>query len=293
MLAGHGAAHGHAGLQNVGTKQLAAVQLIGVARVKQNQRMQIAVARMKHIAAAQLVFLFHLGNCQQDVGQALARDGAVHAHVVRADAPRRGEGILASAPKAHALGFAVAHRNRGGTGGGEHRAHAANFFFHLFGCAIALAQQNGGGAQVVTGVHIVFHGGGHGLVHHLQTGRDDALGNHLRHRFTGLAHIIKAGHDAARKHGLGDQLDGDLGGHSQHALAANHDAQKLVAGLIECVAAEGDGFALHGEAAHLLDVVQGQAVFEAMHAARVFRHIAANGAGNLAAGIGRVVQAMA
>ena len=37
--------------------------------------------------------------------------------------------------------------------------------------------------------------------------------------------------------------------------------------------------------------MQGQAVFEAVHATRVLGHVAAYGAGNLAAGVGRVIQA--
>ncbi len=77
VLAGDGAAHLHAGLEDVGAKQLGAVQLIAVVGVKQDQRMQVAIAGMKDIAATQLVLLFHLGDGQQDVSQALARDGRI------------------------------------------------------------------------------------------------------------------------------------------------------------------------------------------------------------------------
>ena len=51
VLTGYGAAHGNAGLQNVGAKQLASAQLIGVIGIKQNQRVQIAVTRVKDIGA--------------------------------------------------------------------------------------------------------------------------------------------------------------------------------------------------------------------------------------------------
>jgi hypothetical protein len=60
VLAGHGAAHGHAGFQDVGAKQLAAVQLVRVVRIEQDQRVQVAVARVEHVGAAQLVLLLHL-----------------------------------------------------------------------------------------------------------------------------------------------------------------------------------------------------------------------------------------
>ena len=105
VLACHSAAHGHAGFQNLSAKQLTAAQLVGVIRIEQNQRVQVAVARVEHVQAAQRVFGFHFGDGLQDVGQALARDGRVHAHVVGADAARRRKGVFAPAPEFQALGF--------------------------------------------------------------------------------------------------------------------------------------------------------------------------------------------
>jgi hypothetical protein len=68
-------------------------------------------------------------------------------------------------------GAAVRGRNGGRDGGGaataQHVAHAANLLFHLFGGAIALAQQNRGGTQIVVSVHKVFDSGSHGAIHHL------------------------------------------------------------------------------------------------------------------------------
>jgi hypothetical protein len=114
--------------------------------------------------------------------------------------PAGGKGVLAPAPEAQALGLVFAHGNGGGAAAAQHRAHAADFFFHLFGRAVALAQQDGFGVQVVAGVHEVLDRGGHGLVHHLQPGRDDAGRNHRGHRVAGLADVVEAGHDAARQH---------------------------------------------------------------------------------------------
>jgi hypothetical protein len=57
-------------------------------------------------------------------------------------------------------------------------------------------------------------------------------------------------------------------------------------------AAELDRLALDGEAAHLQHVVQRQAVLQAVHAAGVLGHVAADGAGDLAGRVGRVVQAV-
>ena len=292
MLAGHRATHGDAGFQNLGAKEFAAAQLVRVVRIKQDEGVQIAVTRMKDVGAAQLVFLLHLGNRQQDVGQALAWDGAVHAHVVRADTATGGEGVFAPAPKAQTLGLALADRNGSSAVLAQDLAHAHDFFFYFLGRAIALAQQYGCCVQVVTGVDKGFHGSGHGLVHHFQTGRDDACGDDGGDRVTGFAHIFKAGHDAARQLRFGHQLDKHLQRDGQHAFAAHSQAEQVVAWRVQRFAAKGDGLALGGKAAHLQDIVQRQAVFEAMHAARVFGHVAAYGAGDLAAGVRRVIQAV-
>jgi hypothetical protein len=45
-----------AGLQDVGAEQLAAVQLVGVVGVEQDQRVQVAVAGVEHVGAAQRYF---------------------------------------------------------------------------------------------------------------------------------------------------------------------------------------------------------------------------------------------
>jgi hypothetical protein len=65
------------------------------------------------------------------------------------------------------------------------------------------------------------------------------------HRVAGFAHVVvEAGHDAARQLRLGHQLDGDLGDDRQHALAADHQRQQVVARRVQRVAAEGDRLAL-------------------------------------------------
>ena len=88
------------------------------------------------------------------------------------------------------------------------------------------------------------------------------------------------------------ELDRDLGHHRQHALRAGDQRQQVVTRRIQPQAAEFDDVTVDGHPPHLEQVVDGQPVLEAMHAARVFGHIAADGAGDLGRGIGRVVQPM-
>ena len=267
VLACHRAAHRHAGLQNIGTKQLAAVQLVSIVGIKQNQGVQVAVPCMKNIGAAQLVFFLHLGNRQQNICQALAWNGRVHAHVVGADTARCRESVFATAPKAQALGFALADRNGRGTTAGQHLAHAADFFFNFFHRAITLAEQNRLSRQVIASVYKVFNGRRHGLVHHLQPRRNDACCNHAGNRITGFAQVIKTGHDAACQLRFGNEFDSDLGGDCQHAFTADDNAEQVVACGVECVTAKLDRFTFNREAFDLEHVVYRQAIFQAMHTA--------------------------
>ncbi len=137
--------------------------------------------------------------------------------------------------------------------------------------------------EVVAGVHEVLDRRGHRLVHHLQPGRDDAGGDHRRHRVAGLADVVEAGHDAARQLRLGHQLDGDLGGHGQHAFAADQHAaagrSPAASSASQPNSTASPSTVKPRTAQH---VVQRQAVFQAVHAAGVLGHVAADGAGDLA-----------
>ena len=161
------------------------------------------------------------------------------------------------------------------------------------GAAVALAEQDRGGVEVVAGVHEALDGGGHRLVHHLEPGRDDAGGDDRRDRVAGLADVVEAGHDAARRLGVGSSLTVTSKITASMPSLPITAREQVEAGRVERLAAELDRLAGDGEAAHLEHVVQRQAVLQAVHAARVLGDVAADRAGDLAARVGRVVQAVA
>jgi len=118
-------------------------------------------------------------------------------------------------------------------------------------------------------------------------GGDDAGGNHRGHRVTGFAHVVEAGHDAARQLRLGHQLDRHFGGHGQHALAAHHHAaagRSRAHPAPRCRRSIGSPSTVKPRTCSTLCSVR--PYFEAVHAARVLGHVAADGAGDLA-GLGR------
>ena len=248
---------------------------------------------MEDIAATQPVGDFHLCDANQDLGELATRDGRIHAHVVGADATARREGVHAAAPELQALGFAAADVEAGGASGFEHRDHAADLLLDFFRRAVALADQDRSGVEVVAGVDVVLDRRRHRLVHHLQAGRDDSRADQRCDGVARLAHVVEAGEDGARELWLGHQLDRHLERDGEHAFRADDHRKQVETGAVERLAAELDRLTFHGVAPHPQHVVDRQAVLQAMHAARVFGDVAADGAGDLAARVRRVVQTMA
>src|SRR5690349_10015471 len=83
VLAGQHTAHTDAQPQNVGSEGLGAVELLLLAGIEQDQRMEVAVARMEDIGAGKAVFGGEIRHGAKDCGQVPARDRAVHAEIVR------------------------------------------------------------------------------------------------------------------------------------------------------------------------------------------------------------------
>ena len=163
-------------------------ELAGLVGVEQDQRMQVAVAGVEHVRAAQAVLLLHAPRSRCSTSrQALARDGAVHAVVVGRDAADGRERGLAAGPEAQALGLARARRACA-----SRRSPRSTAFMRSISSAtssrraVGFAQQDRCGVEVVAGVHEGSTARGRGLVHHLQAGRDDAGGDHVRDRVAAL-----------------------------------------------------------------------------------------------------------
>ena len=97
VLAGQDPADLHAEPQDVGAERFRLVQLARLVGVVEDERMQVAVAGVEDVGAAQSVFALHLLDAPQHPPDLAARDGAVHAVVVGRDAADRGKRRLAAA----------------------------------------------------------------------------------------------------------------------------------------------------------------------------------------------------
>ena len=104
VLAGDRAAGVDAGLEDLAREQLGALGLAVDAPVVEDERVQVAVARVEDVADAEPVLLRERVDPAQHLRQLRARHDAVLHVVVGADAAHRGEGRLASAPDGRAVG---------------------------------------------------------------------------------------------------------------------------------------------------------------------------------------------
>lgn len=139
VLSRHGSSNLHAQFEYGGAEFLGPFHFVRFIRIEQDQRVQVAVARMEDVGAAQAEVVFHLFDGAQHARQMTARDGAVHAVVIGRHAPRGGERVLAAGPEFQALGLRRGHLAAGGAGIAEDCLHARDLVRHLFGRAVGLA----------------------------------------------------------------------------------------------------------------------------------------------------------
>ena len=93
--------------------------------------MHVAVAGVEHVGHAQAVFAGQVTDALEYPRQFAARDGAVHAVVVRGNAPHRREGVLAPGPEAHAFGLIAGQPHLAGAGLRQHRGHPFAVVVHI------------------------------------------------------------------------------------------------------------------------------------------------------------------
>ncbi len=94
MLAGERAAYLDAMAHDFSARRNDAGELLAIALVKQDKRMQVAVAGMKNVADLQIVFAADLLDAAQRFRQARARDDAVLHVIHRRKAAHGAKGVL-------------------------------------------------------------------------------------------------------------------------------------------------------------------------------------------------------
>ena len=135
-----------------------------------------------------------------------------------------------------------------------------------------------------------FRGVDRGLVHHLHAAGNDAGADDIGHALAGRFDLRETDHQRPRRLRLLQDAHGDFGDDAEQAFGAGDDAHHVVAGGLRRFAADLDDFARDQHDLAAQHVVGGHAVFQAVHAAGIFRDIAADRAGDLRRGIRRVIK---
>ena len=255
--------------------------------------MQVAVAGVKNVHAAQPVALLHLPDRFEHLTDVFARNGAIHAVVVRREPAGSREGILAAGPEQQPLGLRARDAQCPGAGGAQHGLDFLHLFAHLLRRAIRFHQQDGCCLEVIARVHEGLDGSARLAVHHLERGRDDSGGDDGGDCIAGALHVGEGGHDELGTRRSRNELHGHLGDDQQQSLRADGEGKQIQPRAVGSEAAELDARAVHRVAAKPEHVVEGEPVLEAMHAAGVLCDIAADRAGDLRGRIGRVIQSEA
>ena len=194
-------------------------------------------------------------------------------------------------PEALALGLVLADPDRAGAALARDRADHLDQMLDLGGRPVELADQERLDVERVAGVAEILGGVDRRPVHHLEPARNDAVGDDRGDAVAALLGGWKADQQRLRGLGLLQDPHRDLGDHPQQPLRAGHQAQEIVALGIEMLAAQAHDVAVRQHHLEAQQVVGGEAVLQAVHAARVLGDVAADRAGDLAGGIGRIVEA--
>ena len=291
VLAGEHPADLDAHAQDIGAHLFHLLQFPRLVGVVQDQRVQVAVPGVEYVGDAEAVLLGQGADALEHMGQLVARDGAVHAVIVRRDAPHRREGRLAAGPEFQAFLFVAADADVDGAAFPGDGLDPRDQVLHFGLGPVQLHDQQRLHVPGVAGVDEVLGGVDGGSVHHLHAAGNDAGaddgGDAIARRLVGG----EPDEEGARAFGLLQDAHGDLGDDAQKPFRAGHQPEKVVGLAVQVLAAEADDLAADEDHLQTQEVVRRQAVFQAVHAARIGAHVAADGTGDLARRIGRVVEA--
>ena len=168
--------------------------------------------------------------------------------------------------------------------------HPFELRLHLHPDAVELNHQRGGCVERVAGAGRLLTRFDRQRVEHLDGGRDDAGRDDVADRVARLLGVGEVGDQRADRLGLAQQPHGDLGDDADGAFRADDQGAQVRPDLVQRVAAQGDHAAVGAHHREPEDMVCGEAILQAVRAARVLRHVAPDSADDLARRVGSVVQ---
>ncbi len=182
--------------------------------------MQIAVAGVEDIRDAQPVALLHLRHRAQHARQLAARNRAVHAVVVRAQAADGRKRGLAPGPEREPLALARRDANAARGVARRDRAHALDEIVDFDGGPVELDDQQRFDVERIADADERLGGVNRRLVHHLHARRNDAVGDDRSDAGAGRLDGVEADQERARRLRAPQDSHRDLGDDADQAFRA-------------------------------------------------------------------------
>ena len=206
VFAGDGAAHLDAHVENLSGQDFGPLEGAGFSAVIKNERMEIAVAGMKNVGAADAGGAGHLGDAAQGLAEAAAgHDAVLHDEIGREPADGA-EGALAALPDGGAFGGVASGARFDGAAGGDQRVELWTLRGDDFARAFEFYDENGFAARRIFGVDGGAGGFERERVHDFDGAGEQAAGDDGGDGVTGLLEGTVAGEDRVKHFGAGQQL---------------------------------------------------------------------------------------
>ncbi len=289
MFAGDGTAHFDAEADDFVRGDDCAAKLFFFASIEKNDGMQVAVAGVKDVADPQPAGRRELRDPPQHRRQLGPRHDPVLDVVVGADPPHRGERRLAPPPDPRAL---VALGRDPVLARVELRADPLDrleILRHLLGTAVELDDQHRAATRRVVRPERRLGRLDRDRVHHLDRRRGDPRADDPRHRLARLVGLDEAGEQRANRRRGTQDPQRQLGRDPERALGADEHAEQIGPLVPD---RQLDQLTVGQHDLRRQDVVDREAVLQAVRAARVLRDVAADRADLLRGRVGRVVEAV-
>ncbi len=263
------------------------LDLIGISRIEQDHRMEIAVAGMKHVGVPQAVAVGDRGNLSQGVGQSRAGHRTVGHEETRCQPGDRAKRSSPARPQPVSFGRIFRPANLTAAVLQTQLANPLRLLLQSGQRAVHLDDQHGPGIQRIAAGLAALDSPNHGSIHHLQRRRSHARSHHGRHRASRVRHVVVDHQHRQQRLRRGQDANHHLGHDGQRSFAAHQDPAHVVAGWIQSRAADLQHLAARQHRCHPQHVVRGHPVLHTMRSARIFGQVSAQRRRFLAGGVRR------
>ena len=253
---------------------------IRVIRVVRDVGVQVAIAGMEDVAYPHSMPRADRLDLLQQVGELRARDDRILHGQMRRHAPHRAERFLPPLPESRAFGGIMRDPHAARAGASALHFHRARVLVESCGRAIHFYKEHGRRvARISRRIDARLHRLDRRLVHQLERGRKDSRGDDGRGRVGRGAHRGEIREQRDHALGIRRESHGHVGDHAETPLAPDEGAEEVVATRITTI--EGHDFTIRQHDSRAQDMVERDAVLEAVRSARVLRDVPADRARGL------------